>query len=134
MRGEQRPTPAQGWDWAGMLLVQVIFGLAASGLFAAGEQAWSGASVRWSWGVVAALAYVSILASVVAYRSWGLGVAHGGPALASLFANLAPLFAALFSTLVLGEPPRAFHGLAFVLIVGGIVVSLPRAPARREVA
>jgi drug/metabolite transporter (DMT)-like permease len=130
MRGEQRPKAEDGWDWAGLLLVQVVFGLAASGLFAAGEQALGAAPVRWSWGVAGALAYVSIGASILAYRSWGLGVAGGGPALASLFANLSPLFTALFSTLVLGEPPKAYHGAAFVLIVAGIVVSLPRSATR----
>jgi drug/metabolite transporter (DMT)-like permease len=128
MRGERRPTAEQGWDWAGLLLVQVAFGLAASGLFAAGEQAAGASPVRWGWGVALALAYVALGPSILAYRSWGLGVAAGGPALASLFNNLTPLFAALFSTVVLGEPPRPYHGVAFVLIVAGIVVSLPRAP------
>jgi drug/metabolite transporter (DMT)-like permease len=132
MRGDRRPRPEEGWDWAGLLLVQVIFGLAASGVFAAGEQAWGAAPVQWGWGVAAALAYVSLGASIVAYRSWGMGVAQGGPAIASLFANLAPLFAALLSTVVLGDPPQPHHGVAFALIVAGIVVSLPRAARHRS--
>jgi drug/metabolite transporter (DMT)-like permease len=60
---------------------------------------------------------------LLAYRSWGLGIQRVGPNIAGFFANLTPLFAALISTLVLGEAPRFFHGLAFVLIVGGIWVS-----------
>jgi drug/metabolite transporter (DMT)-like permease len=56
-------------------------------------------------------------------------VAEGGPALAAFFNNLTPLFTALLSTLVLGEPPQAYHAAAFGLIVGGIVVSV-RLPAR----
>jgi drug/metabolite transporter (DMT)-like permease len=46
-----------------------------------------------------------------------------GPTIAGFFANLTPLFAALISTLALGDAPRFFHAVAFVLIVGGIWVS-----------
>jgi drug/metabolite transporter (DMT)-like permease len=77
-------------------------------------------------GVVAALLYVSLGASIVAYRCWGLGVAEGGPALAAFFNNLTPLFAALLSALVLGEVPQLYHAAAFALIVGGIAVGSPR--------
>jgi drug/metabolite transporter (DMT)-like permease len=106
--------------------VQTLFGLLAASLFTAGEQALGAAPIRWSWGVALALLYVSLGASIVAYRCWGLGVAEGGPALAAFFNNLTPLFAALLSTLVLGEAPQAYHAAAFVLIVGGIGVSLRR--------
>ena len=119
MRGDLRPP----WDWAAMLLVQVLFGLLAASVFAAGEQAAGVPPIRWSAGVVAALLYVSLGASIVAYRCWGLGVAQGGPALAAFFGNLTPLFAALLSTVMLGEAPQAYHAVAFGLIVGGIAVS-----------
>ncbi|MFN9745172.1 MAG: DMT family transporter [Betaproteobacteria bacterium] len=125
MRGPNRPP----WDWAGFLLVQTLFGLLAASVFTAGEQALGAEPIRWSWGVAAALVYVSLGASIVAYRCWGLGVAEGGPALAAFFNNLTPLCAALLSTLVLGEPPRTYHAVAFLLIVGGIAVSVRR-PAR----
>jgi drug/metabolite transporter (DMT)-like permease len=129
MRGSARPRADEGWDWAGFLLVQALFGLVAAGLFSAGEQLAGAAPIRWGPGVLAALLYVSLGASVVAYRCWGIGVAQGGPALAAFFNNLTPLFAALLSALVLGEPPRGYHVLAFALIVGGIAVS---APSRRQ--
>lgn len=129
MQGAARPRSDEGWDWAGLLLVQTLFGLAAAGLFTAGEQALGAAPIRWSGGVIAALLYVSLGASILAYRCWGLGVAEGGPALAAFFNNLTPLFAAVLSALLLGEAPRGFHALAFALIVGGIAVSLPRRPA-----
>ncbi|CAD5374816.1 DMT family transporter [Rubrivivax sp. A210] len=122
MRGAQRPD----WDWAGLLLVQTLFGLLGAGLFTAGEQALGAAPIQWSAGLVAALVYVSLGASVIAYRCWGLGVAEGGPALAAFFNNLTPLFAALLSALLLGEMPQGYHAAAFGLIVGGIVVSMRR--------
>jgi drug/metabolite transporter (DMT)-like permease len=49
-----------------------------------------------------------------------------GPNIAGFFSNLTPLFAALMSTVLLGEAPRLYHGIAFALIVGGIVVSSRR--------
>jgi drug/metabolite transporter (DMT)-like permease len=119
MRGAERPP----WDWAGVLLVQVLFGVFAAGLFSAGEQIAGAPPIRWSWGVIAALAYVSLGASILAYRCWGLGVAAVGPAMAGFFSNLTPFFAAVMSMALLGEPPRLYHGAAFVLIVAGIVLS-----------
>ncbi len=119
MRGTQRPD----WDWAAFLLVQTLFGLLAASVFAAGEQALGAAPVQWGGPVIAALAYVSLGASIIAYRCWGLGVAEGGPALAAFFNNLTPLFAALLSGLLLGELPKPYHAVAFVFIVAGIVVS-----------
>lgn len=119
MRGEQRPP----WDWADFLLVQALFGIGAASLFAGAEQALGAEPIQWGWGMAAALLYISLGASVVAYRCWGLGVAEGGPALAAFFNNLTPLFAALMSTLLLGEAPQLYHALAFACIVGGIAVS-----------
>jgi len=127
MRGDERPD----WDWAGLLLAQVLFGLCASALFTAGEQALGAEPIRWSWGVAAALLYVSLGASVLAYRCWGLGVAEGGPTLAAFFNNLTPLFTAVLSALLLGESPQAFHAGAFALIVSGIAVSASKPAARR---
>ncbi len=123
MQASQRPTAAQGWDWAGTLWVQVLFGLVAASAFAAGEQTLGATPVQWSWGVAAGLLYTALGASLLAYRCWGLGVAQGGPALAAFFNNLTPLFAALLSALVWGQGPQAYHALAFVCIVGGITVS-----------
>jgi drug/metabolite transporter (DMT)-like permease len=124
LAGEQRPP----WDWAQFLFAQTIFGLAFGGAAALGEAAWAegSGSIRWSAGVIAALAYVAIFPSLIAYRCWGLGVAAAGPAIAAFFSNLTPLFAALLSAALLGEAPQAYHALAFALIVAGIVVSARR--------
>jgi drug/metabolite transporter (DMT)-like permease len=48
---------------------------------------------------------------------------------AAFFANLTPLFAAMLSTALLGEPPRGYHVLAFALIVAGIKVASIRPTA-----
>ena len=119
MRSLQRP----GWGWAEFLLLQVLFGLLGAGAAAGGEAALGAAPVQWNGWVIAALLYVAVGPSIIAYRCWGLGVAQGGPALAAMFGNLTPLFAALMSVAVLGEVPQWYHALAFALIVAGIVVS-----------
>ena len=118
--------PAIRNDWAAFLMAQVVPGLAWSGLFAAGEWATTDAHIAWGWPVAAVLLYVAVGPAIVAYRCWGLGVQRVGPSVAGFFSNLTPLFAALLSTLLLGEAPHLYHGLAFVLIVGGIVVSSRR--------
>lgn len=134
MRGTERPD----WDWAGILLIQTLFGLIGSTLFFGAEQLSGVPPIRWSAQVMVALVYVSLGASILAYRCWGLGVAEGGPALAAFFNNLTPLSAAVLSALLLGEMPQGYHAVAFVLIVGGIAVGMgaigraPPAPAAMQ--
>ncbi len=129
LAGAQRPA----WDWAQFVLLQTLFGLVFAGGAAGLEAVVSPAPVRWSWALALALVFLAVGPSVLAYRAWGLGVAQAGPSTAAFFANLTPLFAALMSAAVLGEPPRPYHALAFALIVAGIAASLPRAaPALKE--
>jgi drug/metabolite transporter (DMT)-like permease len=113
-------------NWASFLLAQVGFGVIWSGVFAAGEWAVIDAHIQWSWTLAAALAYVAIGPAVIAFRCWGAGVQRAGPSVAAFFSNLTPLFAALMSSAFLGEAPHLYHGAAFLLIVGGIVVSSRR--------
>jgi drug/metabolite transporter (DMT)-like permease len=113
-------------DWAAFLLAQVVFGLVWSGLFAGMEWGLTDAQITWGWPLVSALAFVAVGPAVLAYRCWGLGIQRAGPAVAGFFANLTPLFAAIFSAAFLGELPQLFHGLAFALIIGGIWVSSRR--------
>jgi drug/metabolite transporter (DMT)-like permease len=113
-------------QWASFLLAQVGFGVIWSGAFAAGEWAIGDAHIQWNWTLAAALAYVAIGPAVIAFRCWGAGVQRAGPSVAAFFSNLTPLFAALMSSAFLGEAPHLYHGAAFLLIVGGIVVSSRR--------
>ena len=129
LRGAARPA----WHWAEFLCIQIALGLVwATAGAGVGEWLQPGlAPVVWTPWLLAALVYVAVGPSLIAYRLWGLGVAEAGPTVAAFFGNLTPLFAALLSAGLLGEWPKPFHGLAFALIAAGILVSSrPAAGAR----
>lgn len=64
----------------------------------------------------AALAYVSTMASVLAYWAWMSGVGEVGPARAAAFTNLLPVFTALLGVVLLHER------LAWRTVAGGAVI------------
>lgn len=109
--------------WSGLLLGQVVYGVAWSGLFAGLEWHWTGETTVWSGTLVLTIFFVAIGPAIIAFRCWGAGVQRVGPTIAGFFNNLAPLFAAVLSAILLNESVRPYHGLAFVLILGGIVLS-----------
>ncbi len=113
-------------NWAAFLLAQIFFGLGWSGVFAGAEWALGLGRFTPSWATVAALIFIAVCPALLAYRAWGAGVARAGPAVAGFFINLTPLFTAVLSSLFLGEAPHLYHAVAFVMIVGGIVVSSRR--------
>ena len=109
--------------WASFLLAQMVFGLLWSALFTAGEVAMGEFRFVAGWPLFAALLFIAIGPAILAYRFWGMGVQRSTPAIAGFFGNLIPIFTALLSILILGETPHLYHGIAFALIVAGIVVS-----------
>jgi drug/metabolite transporter (DMT)-like permease len=118
--------PALRADWAAFLGAQVAFGLLWSAGFAGVEWSLGAAAIAWSWPVVAALLFVAVCPAILAFAMWGAGIRRAGPGIGAFFVNLTPLFTALLSSAFLGELPHAYHVLAFLLIVGGIVVSAKR--------
>jgi drug/metabolite transporter (DMT)-like permease len=101
------------------------------------EAAWTpGWSEGWTLDIRTALGllFIAIGPSILAYRCWGLGVQAVGPTVAGFFSNLTPVFAALWSTLLLGQGPRWYHPLALVLIAAGILVSSGLPLRRRRAA
>jgi drug/metabolite transporter (DMT)-like permease len=124
MQGPQRLP----WNWAELLLPQVMFGMVWAGL-AAGIEAtyWLPPALPGpgldTLTVALCLIYVAVGPSILAFRFWGLGVSIVGPANAAFFANLTPVFTAVLSAGMLGETPHAYHALAFGLIGAGIGVS-----------
>ncbi|MEY4524388.1 MAG: hypothetical protein RIR27_1464 [Pseudomonadota bacterium] len=111
------------WPWAEFLMAQVLIGFLWTMLFEGAEIATGHAFIDLNYWTGALILFVAIGPSLIAYRCWGLGVNGAGPTVAAFFANLIPLFTALLSAAILGDPPQLFHGLAFILIVVGILVS-----------
>ena len=111
------------WPWAEFLMAQVLIGFLWTMFFEGAEIATGHAFIDLNYWTGSLILFVAIGPSLIAYRCWGLGVNGAGPTVAAFFANLIPLFTALLSAAILGDPPQLFHGLAFVLIVAGILVS-----------
>jgi len=110
-------------DWAALLLVQVFFGLFGAALFTAVETVAFPQEIKMGWPLLLILIYVALGPAILAYRAWGEAVQRVGPTITGFFANLTPLFAAVMSSIFLGEYPQVYHLIAFVLIVGGIWLS-----------
>ena len=111
------------WPWAEFLMAQVTVGLFWTCLFDGFEIAAGHAYIDLNWWTLSLIVFVAIGPSLIAYRCWGLGVNGAGPTVAAFFANFIPLFTALLSAAMLGEPPQLFHGVAFALIEAGIAIS-----------
>jgi drug/metabolite transporter (DMT)-like permease len=111
------------WPWADFLMAQVLVGLLWTGFFDSFEIATGHAYLDLNLWTGSLILFVAVGPSLIAYRCWGLGVNGAGPTVAAFFANFIPLFTALLSAAMLGEPPRLFHVTAFALIVAGIWIS-----------
>jgi drug/metabolite transporter (DMT)-like permease len=106
-------------DLAPFLAAQIAVGSAMIAPLA-GLEALGGARIAWSAATVAALLFVAVFPSLVAYWCWDRGVARAGAVLPVYFANLTPVFAALLGGVTLDEVPRLYHAVGLVLIVIGI--------------
>lgn len=73
--------------------------------------------------LLAALLYVALLASVVAFLAWNRGVALIGPARAGTYVNLLPVFGAALAILLLGERIAPYHLAGAALV--GLGLALP---------
>lgn len=75
---------------------------------------------------LAALAYVAIFPSILAYLFFNRGVEIMGANKAGQFMNLMPAFGALLAVAFLDEQLAVHHGVGFALILAGIVLSSRR--------
>ncbi len=78
----------------------------------------------------AAIAYVAIFPSLLAYIFYNRGVELLGPARAGLYMFLIPVFGALLAVLFLGERLHLYHALGFAFIIAGVVIGSRRRTVR----
>jgi len=109
-------------DRLGLMGIQIALALLVLLPFAVMEH---GAYPAPAWGATAyaAVAYVGIFASALAYFLYMRAVQHFGPAKAGLCVHLAPMFGVVLSALFLGEHLHLYHALGIAAIVAGLVCS-----------
>lgn len=72
------------------------------------------------WETIAAIGYVSIFPSVIAFAAWNRGVELIGANRSGPFLHLVPVYTAIFGSALLGEHLAAFHVAGFALILAGV--------------
>jgi drug/metabolite transporter (DMT)-like permease len=77
----------------------------------------------------ATLGYVVIFPSTLAYLFFNRGIALIGPNRAAPFLHLVPVFGSAMAILLLGEQPRLFHLVGYVLVLAGVVIASRQASA-----
>lgn len=75
---------------------------------------------------VAALAYVSVFPSVIAYLFFNRAIELVGPNRTAPFMHLTPLFGSVLAIVLLGERLQFFHAAGYALILGGITIATRR--------
>ena len=77
----------------------------------------------------ATLVYAVVFPSTLAYLFFNRGIALIGPNRAAPFFHLVPVFGSAMAILLLGEQPRLFHLVGYVLVLAGVVIASRRASA-----
>jgi drug/metabolite transporter (DMT)-like permease len=67
-----------------------------------------------------AIVFVTLFSTIVAFASWTRGVELIGPNRAGVFLHLIPIFTALLTGVLLGEPLMSYHVVGFALILLGV--------------
>ena len=103
------------------LFVTFAIGALAMGVGALSE-AQAIAQMHWNGRMVAAIAYVAIFPSILAYMSFNAAVSHVGPGAAGQAISLLPLLGAVLAAMILGEPLFPYHLAGMALILGGVLL------------
>jgi len=104
------------------LVVTFVIGIIVMAPLAATE-AEAIAAMTWNGKVIAAIAYVAILPSLVAYLLYNAAVQAIGAGRAGQTISLMPLFGSLLAALLLGEVLHGYHVWGMMLILAGICVA-----------
>jgi drug/metabolite transporter (DMT)-like permease len=72
---------------------------------------------------VTSVGYLALFPSVLAFVCWNHAVPLVGPNVATFFYPAAPVFGSLGAVIVLGEQLHAYHGVGFILVLIGLVLS-----------
>src|ERR1044072_4426092 len=67
-----------------------------------------------------AIVFVTLFSTITAFMFWSRGVELIAPNRAGVFLHLIPIYSALLTGALLGEPLRSYHVVGFVLILLGV--------------
>lgn len=79
--------------------------------------------IQWHFSTLAAILYVGVLASIVAFLSWNSGVVQLGANRASIYLNFIPVFSTIFAVLFLDEQLHSFQLIGGLAVVAGVLLS-----------
>ena len=83
----------------------------------------SGVTLKLDLLTLATLAYAMIFPSALAYLFFNRGIALIGPNRAAPFFHLMPVFGSVLAIVLLGEEPRLFHLVGYLLVLGGVIIA-----------
>jgi len=83
-----------------------------------GSVIWPRSITAWS-----VIVYTVVFPSLISQVLFARGVELIGSNRAGLFMNLVPIFGSILAVLLLGETFQLYHGLALVLVIGGIAIA-----------
>ncbi len=75
------------------------------------------------------VAYVVTFPSSLAYLCFNRGIALIGPNRAAPFFHLMPVFGSAMAILLLGEQPRLYHLVGYLMVLAGVVIASRQASA-----
>lgn len=105
-------------------MVAITFALGALMLAPLHALEWGmGAAPRFDATTLAAMGYVALFPSVLAYLCYNRGVELIGANRAGQFVHLMPVFGTIMAVALLGESFRLFHAIGIALIFAGIVLA-----------
>ncbi len=119
---------------AGLTQLEFLLAIALVGLvpmtpFYLAEIASGTGGLRLRPDVIFAVFYVAVVLSVINYAIWGIGVKAIGSTATGIYLNMVPPVGIIMAVLILGETPRAYHALGFLLTLAGVWLA-SRRPAR----
>ncbi|WP_371346355.1 DMT family transporter [Ancylobacter sp. IITR112] len=95
-------------------------------------EAASGAVPPATWEAWGAIAFLALFPSVLAFGLFQYAIKVAGAPVTANFLYLMPVYGVLLAVLLLGEELHLYHGVGFVLILGGVILATRRrAPAPR---
>ena len=94
-------------------------------------ETWDGRPMPMTVDSLLFVGYTALMASVLGFTLWNLGVLIAGAKPAGYLANLFPIFGAALAILLLGEPFEWFHALGAMVILGGIYLATVTRPEDR---